>query len=222
MAAKLNNTFISLITLFLILTPAAPLNTTTISAGPTFNRGQWLRAAILGANNGALSTAALTIGVGPIDFQEPKKTIIIGISLLLAGALGIGGGEFVSVHAQYDIELSELLRENISREELGAKERDLPSPFWAAAASAASYAVGAAVPLAAVFVPRYYVRMGVVVGIVSVELAGVGWLAAVVGRSTSRFLAVLRIVGGGWLGMGVSFLVVKVIKRVGTTQVSAV
>lgn len=73
-------------------------------------RGGWLRAAILGANDGILSTASLIIGVAAASaFREP--IILAGVAGLVAGALSMAAGEYVSVSSQSDIETSDLERE---------------------------------------------------------------------------------------------------------------
>lgn len=74
------------------------------------NRSGWLRAAILGANDGILSTASLVIGVAAAsDTREP--IIIAGIAGVVAGALSMAAGEYVSVSSQSDIETADLKRE---------------------------------------------------------------------------------------------------------------
>ena len=75
-------------------------------------RGGWLRAAILGANDGILSTASLIIGVAAAStLREP--IILAGVAGLVAGALSMAAGEYVSVSSQSDIETSDLERERI-------------------------------------------------------------------------------------------------------------
>jgi vacuolar iron transporter family protein len=74
------------------------------------NRSGWLRAAILGANDGILSTASLVIGVAAAsNTREP--IIIAGIAGVVAGALSMAAGEYVSVSSQSDIETADLKRE---------------------------------------------------------------------------------------------------------------
>ncbi|CAL0299037.1 unnamed protein product [Lupinus luteus] len=67
------------------------------------NRAQWLRAAVLGANDGLVSTASLMMGVGA--FQNDVEIVI------LTGAFSMAIGEFVSVYSQYDIELAQMKRD---------------------------------------------------------------------------------------------------------------
>ncbi|KAJ0976581.1 hypothetical protein J5N97_012055 [Dioscorea zingiberensis] len=73
-------------------------------------RGQWLRAAVLGANDGLLSTASLMMGVGAVK-DDPKAMIISGFAGLVGGACSMAIGEFVSVYSQLDIEVAQLKRE---------------------------------------------------------------------------------------------------------------
>ena len=74
------------------------------------NRSGWLRAAVLGANDGILSTTSLAIGVAAAsDARYP--IILASLAGLVAGALSMAAGEYVSVSSQYDIEVSDLDRE---------------------------------------------------------------------------------------------------------------
>jgi VIT1/CCC1 family predicted Fe2+/Mn2+ transporter len=153
------------------------------------DRVGWLRAAVLGANDGIVSTASLIAGVASAD-PSPKAILIAGIAGLVAGSLSMAAGEYVSVSSQGDAEKADLSRERKelveqpefelkeladiyvkrgvepslarqvakqlmakdalgahAREELGITEVTTARPVMAAAASAASFAVGAAVPL---------------------------------------------------------------------------
>lgn len=157
----------------------------------------WLRAAVLGANDGILSTASLIAGVASADGSQ-KSILIAGVAGLVAGALSMAAGEYVSVSSQRDAENADLARERKelveqpdfelqeladiyiargvepalarkvaqqlmardaigvhAREELGISELTTARPITAALASAASFAVGAAVPvLVALFSPE--------------------------------------------------------------------
>lgn len=66
-------------------------------------RGQWLRAAVLGANDGLVSIASLMMGVGAVK-SEAKVTVVSGLAALVAGACSMAIGEFVSVYTQRDAE----------------------------------------------------------------------------------------------------------------------
>ena len=70
----------------------------------------WLRAAVLGANDGIVSTASLLIGVAAAD-AERSSVLIAGLAGLVAGAMSMAAGEYVSVHSQSDTEKAEIERE---------------------------------------------------------------------------------------------------------------
>jgi VIT1/CCC1 family predicted Fe2+/Mn2+ transporter len=74
------------------------------------NRSSWLRAAILGANDGILSTASIIIGVA-VASETKDPIILAGIAGLVAGALSMAAGEYVSVSSQADLEAADLQRE---------------------------------------------------------------------------------------------------------------
>lgn len=76
----------------------------------------WLRAAVLGANDGIVSTASLVIGVAAAESNH-DSVIIAGIAGLVAGAMSMAAGEYVSVHSQADTEKADL---EIERRELAA------------------------------------------------------------------------------------------------------
>jgi VIT1/CCC1 family predicted Fe2+/Mn2+ transporter len=70
----------------------------------------WLRAAVLGANDGIVSTASLLLGVAAADAARPE-ILIAGAAGLVAGAMSMAAGEYVSVHSQADAERADLERE---------------------------------------------------------------------------------------------------------------
>ena len=74
------------------------------------NRIGWLRAAVLGANDGILSTASLIIGVAAAA-ATPNSVLIAGVAGLVAGAMSMAAGEYVSVSSQSDTERADLARE---------------------------------------------------------------------------------------------------------------
>ena len=149
----------------------------------------WLRAAVLGANDGILSTASLVLGVAAAHGSR-ANVLVAGIAGLVAGAMSMAAGEFVSVHSQADTEAADLELERgelrtddkgehaeltaiyvgrgldpslakqvadqlmahdalgaHARDELGLSETLRARPIQAASASAASFAVGASMPL---------------------------------------------------------------------------
>jgi VIT1/CCC1 family predicted Fe2+/Mn2+ transporter len=183
------------------------------------NRLGWLRAAVLGANDGLLSTASLIIGVASAH-GSPGSILIAGIAGLAAGAMSMAAGEYVSVSSQSDSEQADIAREGEelsedpagelrelagiyikrglrkelalqvaeeltahdaleahSRDELGITKTTAPQPVQAALASAASFSIGAALPLATVL------------------LAPSNWVIETVAAASLLFLALLGVVG---------------------------
>ncbi|HYJ67573.1 MAG TPA: VIT family protein [Nocardioidaceae bacterium] len=221
-------------------------------------RLNWLRAGVLGANDGIVSTAGLVIGVA--GATSDRTTILTaGVAGLVAGALSMAAGEYVSVSTQRDAqqaliakeadelatmpdeELSELaalyerrgLSPDLARQvaeeltdqdalrahldiELGIDPDDLTSPWQAAGASAASFTVGAALPLVAIEVSPDPIRIGVTFVAVVIALALTGLISSRLGDSEIRQTrAIWRNVIGGALAMGVTYLVGIAIGDVG-------
>jgi vacuolar iron transporter family protein len=208
----------------------------------------WLRAAVLGANDGIVSTASLLIGVAAANASH-ATLLVTGMAGLVAGAMSMAAGEYVSVHSQADTERADLSRErtelasnpkaehlelaNIyrlrgvspelarqvadqlmahdalgshARDELGISETLTAKPIQAALASAASFVVGAALPLAVVFIapaPR------VVPWICGMSLVFLGSLGAVAARAggASLLTGAWRVTLWGALAMGITALV---------------
>ncbi|KAB5514498.1 hypothetical protein DKX38_028404 [Salix brachista] len=176
-------------------------------------RSQWLRAAVLGATDGLVSIGSLMMGVGAVK-QDAKAMILTGCAGLVAGACSMAIGEFVSVQSQLDIELAQIKRDN-ARRATGEPENEgdekLPNPAQASAASAVAFAIGAAVPLlTASFIGGYKLRLGMVVGAVTVALVLFGWLGAVLGKAPI-IKSSLTILIGGWFAMAITFGLTKLI-----------
>jgi VIT1/CCC1 family predicted Fe2+/Mn2+ transporter len=205
----------------------------------------WLRAAVLGANDGIVSTASLLVGVAAAGGTS-QSILITGIAGLVGGAMSMAAGEYVSVHSQSDTEQADIARESaellanpageqqelaaiyvgrgltpalanevagqlMAHDALGAHRRDelgLPEtlaarPLQAALASAASFAVGAALPLAvAALSPSRAVLPAVSLSTL-VCLAGLGVAAARAGGASVRTSA-LRVTFWGAVAMGVT------------------
>lgn len=177
-------------------------------------RAQWLRAAVLGANDGLLSTASLMMGVGAVR-SDAKTMILSGVAGLLAGSCSMALGEFVSVYSQYDIEMAQLKRElrtnNITKIEFDERKKTLPSPTQAAMASALSFAVGALVPLlSAAFINNYHLRLAIVVVTVSIALLGFGGISAYLGNAPF-VTSSLRVLVGGLLAIGITYGLTRLI-----------
>ena len=181
----------------------------------------WLRAAVLGANDGIVSTASLVIGVATAEATR-GNVIVAGAAGLVAGAMSMAAGEYVSVSSQADTENADLDRERRelasdgefelaelseiyvqrgldeslarqvaqqlmahdalgahARDELGISEHMTARPVQAAMASAATFAVGAALPLATVFAsPEKLIP-------IIVSITSLGFLALLGGISAS-------------------------------------
>jgi VIT1/CCC1 family predicted Fe2+/Mn2+ transporter len=203
----------------------------------------WLRAVVLGANDGLISTSSLIVGVAS---AEPTRAAVVlaAVAGLVAGALSMAAGEYVSVSSQADTEGADLVRERgelasapeaeraelagiymsrgLSRElavqvanqltahdalgahardELGIQEMTRARPIQAAAASAASFAVGAAPPaLLAAFLPAGVLTVGVV-GVSLGLLLVLGSVAAHLGGAPLTRGA-LRVAFWGTVAMG--------------------
>ena len=183
----------------------------------------WLRAAVLGANDGIVSTASLVIGVATAGASR-GAVLIAGTAGLVAGAMSMAAGEYVSVSSQSDSENSDLARERKeletdteaehqelaaiyvrrgldpalaaqvsnqlmahdalgahARDELGISEIVQPRPVQAAIASALSFAGGAALPLATLFIVPPAAMVWLVALMSLAFLAILGGIAAKVG-----------------------------------------
>src|SRR6516225_7478318 len=160
----------------------------------------WLRAAVLGANDGILSTASLIVGVAAAAATK-NAVLVAGVAGLVAGAMSMATGEYVSVSSQSDTEQADLARERSAqiyvkrrlerslarkvaeqlmakdaltthaREELGISEITTARPVQAALTSALTFSVGAALPLLMVVISP----IGAIVPLVSA--ASLGFLA---------------------------------------------
>ena len=216
------------------------------SSGPSEHHhvGQlgWLRAGVLGANDGVLSTSSLIIGVASAHATH-SSVLVAGLSALVAGAMSMSAGEFVSVSSQADSERADLDRERNelrqdplgerhelagiyvkrgldrglaeqvaaqlmahdalgahSRDELGISEDNAARPIQAALASAASFAVGAALPLGAALVAPVSSAIAVVSVSSLVFLAILGGIGAKTGGA-NVLKAAVRVTFWGALAM---------------------
>jgi vacuolar iron transporter family protein len=185
----------------------------------------WLRAAVLGANDGIVSTASLIVGVAAAESNR-GSILVAGIAGLVAGAMSMAAGEYVSVSSQSDTERADLDREReelatdgerehaelaaiyvrrgldaeladqvatqlMAKDALGAHARDelgisdtlSARPVQAALASAATFAVGAAMPLLIVVLVPTSALVWIVSGSSLCFLALLGSLAARAGGS---------------------------------------
>lgn len=205
----------------------------------------WLRAAVLGANDGIVSTASLIVGVAAAATGR-SEILVAGAAGLAAGALSMAAGEYVSVSSQADSEGADLARERAelatmpeaeldeltalyvargvseatartvareltahdalaahARDELGLSAHVAAQPLVAAAASALSFAVGAALPLGAAMVAPEPWLIWAVTGLSLIFLAVLGALGAWAGGAPPG-RAVLRVTFWGAIAMAVT------------------
>ena len=105
------------------------------------NRSGWLRAAVLGANDGIVSVSSLVVGVAAAD-PSPSSVLIAGFAGLAAGAMSMAAGEYVSVSSQSDIERADVDRERKSLIDTPeAEERELASIYESRGLSPATAAL---------------------------------------------------------------------------------
>ncbi|MEZ4216230.1 MAG: VIT family protein [Myxococcota bacterium] len=205
----------------------------------------WLRAAVLGANDGIVSTASLVLGVAAADATH-ESVVVAGVAGLVAGAMSMAAGEYVSVSSQRDTEEADLRRERAelaadpvlerdelagiyvergldeataravahqlmehdalaahARDELGIDTDGLAQPVVAALASAATFAVGAALPLlVVVLAPGPALRAAVATSSLAL-LCALGALAAGAGGA-SAWRGAVRVGFWGALAMALT------------------
>lgn len=202
----------------------------------------WLRAAVLGANDGIVSTASLLVGVAAANASQ-TTLLTTGVAALVAGAMSMAAGEYVSVHSQSDTEKADLTRETAelikdpaaelreltaiyvargltpelarevadqltahdalgshARDELGISSSFSARPLQAALASAASFAIGAALPLGVAAMAPAHGEIAWVASASTLSLALLGVVAARTGGS-AVLPSVWRITFWGLLAM---------------------
>ena len=205
----------------------------------------WLRAAVLGANDGIVSTASLVVGVAAAAADKPA-ILLAGFAGLAAGALSMAAGEYVSVSSQSDTEKADLARETAelagqpeleheeltriyidrgldpvlagqvadalaahdalathARDELGISNLTTARPLQAAIASAATFSVGAGLPLLAVLLSPMNSIVWTVSAAALLFLAVLGVLGAKAGGAPMA-KSVVRVVFWGALAMAVT------------------
>jgi len=208
----------------------------------------WLRAAVLGANDGLISTASLVAGVAAAG-SDRHAVLLAGVAGLIAGAMSMAAGEYVSVSSQADSEKADLARERRelatdpvgerselkgiyvqrglspalaskvadelmakdalaahARDELGMTEQTKARPLQAAVASAASFTIGALLPVILTIVTPESRIVWVVTISALVLLAVLGALAAKIGGAKIARGA-LRVAFWGAMAMAFSTLV---------------
>ena len=209
------------------------------------DRVGWLRAAVLGANDGILSTASLVLGVAAAHATH-GNVVVAGVAGLVAGSMSMAAGEYVSVHSQADTEQADLelerkeLKEDdrgehkelaaiyvargldpslakqvaqqlMAHDALGAHARDelgisstlAARPLQAALASAASFAVGAVMPLVVAAIAPAAGLIPLVSGTSLLFLALLGGLAARAGGA-GVMAGAIRVTFWGALAMALT------------------
>jgi vacuolar iron transporter family protein len=208
----------------------------------------WLRAAVLGANDGIVSTASLVIGVAAANASH-QAILLTGIAGLVAGAMSMAAGEYVSVSSQADTESADLAKEAEelmtepdhelkelqgiymsrglskglalqvaveltahdalgahARDELGISEIISAKPVQAALTSAATFAVGAALPLVVVLFSTNAWIIATVALLSLLFLALLGGLAAKAGGA-NLWKGAFRVAFWGALAMIITAVV---------------
>lgn len=161
-------------------------------------RLNWLRAGVLGANDGIVSVAAVAVGVAGAT-ANPHPIFFAGLAALIGGALSMALGEYVSVSSQRDA-----LRAGVARgEELDAEDA---SPWHAALASFLSFLVGGALPFLTIVLLPAAVRIPVTFAAVLIALGVTGWLGAKFGGSPA-LRATIRVVVGGAIALAATFAI---------------
>lgn len=214
--------------------------------GGLSERLNWLRAGVLGANDGIVSTAGIVVGVAGAT-SSLREILTAGVAGLVAGSLSMAGGEYVSVSTQRDTEqaavalekwelanlpereeaelmdiyskrgLSPGLARQVAREltehdalqahaeaELRIDPDAFTSPWQAAGASFASFAVGGLLPFLAIMFPSETWRIWICVAAVIVGLVITGFLSARLGKAPAG-PAIVRNVGVGILTMAITW-----------------
>jgi len=217
----------------------------------------WLRAAVLGANDGIVSTASLVLGVAATQASR-GSLVVAGVAGLVAGSMSMATGEYVSVSSQADTEHAALDEERAeiekdaageqrelaaiyvkrgldlslarqvadklmrhdalgahARDELGISEISTARPLQAAGASALSFALGAALPLAVVALAPQRSMAWAVAASALVALAFLGGLAAQTGGA-KLLPGVVRVSFWSALAMAITYAVGSVFGTVAT------
>jgi VIT1/CCC1 family predicted Fe2+/Mn2+ transporter len=93
------------------------------------HRSNWLRAAVLGANDGIISISSLAVGIAAASTTR-EPILLATIAGLVAGALSMAAGEYVSVSSQTDIEKADIERERIELEEMPDEELQILAQIY--------------------------------------------------------------------------------------------
>jgi predicted membrane protein (TIGR00267 family) len=140
----------------------------------------WLRASVLGANDGIVSTAGIVMGVAGAT-TDNSAILIAGVAALVAGSISMAGGEYASVSAQRDSEIASRLKQAGAKSKSSKDEH--VSPIAAAFASFISFALGSVLPIVAISGPWVEYRETATIVSVVISLAITGYVAARIGEA---------------------------------------
>ena len=216
------------------------------------HRSNWLRAGVLGANDGLISTASLMTGMVAAH-PEFNTLLLTGISALVGGAISMAAGEYVSVSSQADTEKADMEMERRElalhpeeelkeltaiyqdrgltpelahevakqltahnaldahmRDEISISEESFANPLQAAFSSAASFAVGAAIPILVILLLPLNTLLAALIISTLIGLGLLGYISAKLGGAPIR-PAVMRILIWGVIAMGVTGIIGKLV-----------
>lgn len=165
--------------------------------GGIATRLNWLRAGVMGANDGIVSTAAMVVGVAGAAVSD-GALLAAGVSATIAGALSMAVGEYVSVSSQRDAVIAH------GQEVLGIDPDELTNPWHAAWASMVAFAAGALIPLLTILLSPRDLAVTLTAGAVLLALAATGCISAQIGKAR-HLPAMVRTVGGGLLAMTITY-----------------
>jgi VIT1/CCC1 family predicted Fe2+/Mn2+ transporter len=174
---------------------AATLEVDPGDGGAATRRANWLRAGVLGANDGIVSVAAIVVGVAGAT-SNSGPILIAGLAALIGGAVSMALGEYVSVSSQRDSQ----------RAARGRRPHEEANPWSAAFASAVSFLSGGVLPLLAITLLAAVIRIPATVAVVVLALALTGAIGARLGGA-HPLRPTLRTVIGGGLALLLTFLI---------------
>jgi len=156
-----------------------------------------LRASVLGANDGIVSTSSVVMGVAGAGANN-NAIFTAGMAALVAGALSMAVGEYVSVASQKDAEKAHASD--------SAEELEYTSPIQAAGTSLLAFTAGGLVPFIAVILAPGHIRIIVTVLAVLVALILTGYFSARIGKA-DPYRATARVVTGGLIAMAITYYI---------------
>lgn len=161
-------------------------------------RLNWLRASVLGANDGIISTAGLVLGIAGAT-NSSQFILIGGLAGIIAGIISMSIGEYVSVSSLRDTE----------KAVFKISAANLTSPLVAAFASARAFFLGSLVPLIAILIPPLQYRIYATFASVILALAITGYVSAIKGETSAK-RSVIRVVLGGAFAMTITYAIGKI------------